>query len=115
MIDPHPPGGLLGRVGRLGDDRRHRLAVILRLAHREERAIGMSRPEPPGRLRQVGGGDDQANARNVERIGDLHAENSGACHVQLNEANVERLREPEVGDVALRAADAFDPADAPGG
>ena len=67
VVDADEPGRLLGGVERLGGDGGHRLAVVLRLADRQHRPIAPLRPEPRHRLRQVGGGHHEPDARDGER------------------------------------------------
>ena len=58
-------GRLLGGVLRLGRDGRDRLAVVLRLADGEDRPVAELRPEARHGLGQVGGGHDEAHARDL--------------------------------------------------
>ena len=67
VVDPDEARGGLRRVAGLGRDRRDRLAVVVRLADREDRAVDELRPEPRHRLREIGRGDRQAHAGDLER------------------------------------------------
>ena len=67
VLDADEAGGLLGRVLRLGRDGGHGLAVVLRLADGEDRAILELRPEPRHGLGQIGGRHDEADARDLRR------------------------------------------------
>ena len=54
VVDPDEARRLLGRVERLGRDRGDRLAVVVRLADRDDGPVAELRPEPRHRLGQVG-------------------------------------------------------------
>ena len=61
-IDPHETRGLLGCVECLGGDRGHGVAVELRLADREHGSVPQLWAEARHRVREVGGGHDEADA-----------------------------------------------------
>ena len=66
VLDPHERGSLFGGIEGLGRDGGDRLAVVVRLADGDDGAVPELRSEPRDRLRQVGGGEDEANAGHGE-------------------------------------------------
>ena len=66
VVDPDERGGLFGGVEGLGRDGGDRLAVVVRLADGDDRPVPELRSEPRDRLRQVGGGEDEADAGHGE-------------------------------------------------
>ena len=78
---------------------------------RVERAIDELRPEPRHRLRQIGGGDRQANAGDLERGARVDGDDPGAGAVEADELDVERVVEPDVGDIRLPSGHPVETAD----
>ena len=109
--DPDERGRLLGRVRSLGGDRRDRLAVVLRLADGEDRAVAPLRPEARHRLRQVRGGHDEPDAGHGQGRARVDRPDPGARRIERDELDVEHVVEVEVGDVRLLAGHALDAAD----
>ncbi len=95
------PGRLLSGVAGLGRDRGHWLAVVFRFAHGEDRAIAPLRPEPWHRLRQVGGGHHEPDARHGHRGRRVDRADPGARDVKGHEFDVENVIDREVRDVRL--------------
>ena len=115
VLDPDEPGGRLGQLAGVRDDQRHGVAVVLGLAHREDRPILVLRPVPGHGLRQVVRGHDEVDAGQGERLGGVDAQDPRPGAVQRHQLRVERIRDREVREVLLGARDAVDAADAVGG
>ena len=111
-LDPDEPGGLLGRVLRLGRDRRDRLAVVVRLADGDDRAVLPLRPEARHRLRAGRRRSDGADAGHGQRGARVDRDDPRPRVVDRHELDVQLAVEMDVGDVRLLAGDPVEPADA---
>ena len=106
-------GRLLGRVEGLGRDRRHRLAVVLRLADREHRPVASN----CGPKRGIGCGRSAAvmhepDAGHGQRGASCRSRRSAPARTSSgHELDVERVVEVDVGDVRLLPGDASEAAD----
>ena len=111
--DAHEARRLLGGILRLGGHRGHRLAVVLRLADGEHRAVLELGPEARHRLGQVGGRHDEVDARHgAARRSASMASDARVGDGQRHELDVQLAGQVDVGDVALPAGDARVAADA---
>ena len=104
--DPHGRRAGLGRIERLGRDRRDRVAVVFRLARREHRAVPELGPEARHRLRQVRRGEHEAHAGYLERLGRVDAQDASPGAGEGHELDVQGVLEVDVGRVRLVAGDA---------
>ena len=114
VLDPDEAGRLLGGVVGLRGDRRDGLAVVVGLADREDRPILELRAEARHRLREVGRGDREADAGDLEGGARVDGDDPRPGAVEGHELRVEDVVEMEVGHVRLPAGDPVEPAD-PGG
>jgi hypothetical protein len=114
VFDVHENGGLLGGVLRVGGHGRHGLPVVLRLVHRQDRAVLELGSEARHGLRQIGRGHDQPDAGHLSGRARVDRDDPGARTVERDELHMEHVREVDVGHVLLLARDALLPADARG-
>ncbi len=114
VLDPDEPSRLLGRVLRLRRDGGDRLTVVLRLAGGQDRPIDELRSEPGHRLRQVGGGHHESDARDGQGGARVDGDDPSPGTVEADELDVEDVFEVDVGDVGLAAGDPIEAADAGG-
>ena len=105
-------GRLLGGVERVGGDGRDRLAVVLRLAHREDRSILELGPEARHRLGQVGRGHDQTHPGHARRGSRIDAHDAPPRAVERHQLGVEHVRQADVRHVLLQPRDPLLPPDA---
>jgi len=114
VLDLDEARGFLGRVLRLGRHRGHGLAVVLRLTHGDDRAVGELGPEARDRLGEVRRGHDQADAGHLLGGARIYGDDPGMRAVKRDELDLEHVLEPDVGHVLLAAGDPADAADAVG-
>ncbi len=112
VLDADEADGGLCRILRLGGDGCDGLAVVLRLADREDRPVAELGSEPGHRMRQVGRRHHQAHAGHPERLADVDPVDPGAGTVEGHELHVERVLDMEIGDVGLAAGHPVEPAEA---
>ncbi len=104
-LDPHPASALLGRVEGLRGDDGDGLAVVVRLAGREDGPILPLRTESRHGLRQVGRGHDEPDAGDGEGGARVDRDDPGSGAVEPHELGVENALEAEVRHVGLAAGD----------
>ena len=102
---------LFGGVEGLGRDGGDRLAVVVRLADGDHRAVPELGSEPRDRLRQVGGGEDEADAGHGEGGRRVDRDDPRPRDIDRDELGVEDAIESKVGDVDLASGDPVEPAD----
>ncbi len=102
-LDADERGRLLGELAGLGGDGRDRVAVVLRLADGQHRAVAQLGPEARHRRRQVVGRHDEPDAGEGERARGVDAADAGARGVDRDELDVEDVLEAQVRDVRLPA------------
>ena len=115
VLDPDEPGGFPRGVEGLGQHGGNRFPVVLGLAAGEERSVGMAGTEAGHRLRQIGRRHDGPHSGHAHRLGRVDRADASAGTVEMDELDVERVVESQVGNVLLCSGDALDPADAPRG
>ena len=114
VLHPDEPGGGLGQVAGVGDDQRHRIAVVLGLADRKDGPVLVLRPVPGHGRRQIVRRHDQVDAGQGERRGGVDPQDPGPRAVQGHQLGVQRIRDREIREVPLGAGDAVDATDAVG-
>ena len=83
----------------------------LRLTDCEQRPVGVAGTEAGDRLRQVGGRHHGHHAGHQLRSALVDRSDAGARAVEMDELDVQRALEPDVGYVALLSGDALEPTD----
>jgi hypothetical protein len=102
-------------VERLGGDRCHGLALVLRLADGEDGSIAPLWPEPRNRLGQVGRRHDEPDTGDRQRRRRVDRVDPRPGDVDGDELHMERVGVGQVGDVLLLPGDAGTAADPGGG
>ena len=115
VLHAHEPGGRLGQLARVGHDQRDGIAMVLRLADRQDGPVLVLGPEAGHGLRQVVRRHHEVDAGQGERPGGVDAQDPRPRAVQRHQLRVEGVRDREVREVPLRSRDAVDAADAVGG
>ena len=108
VLDLHLPGCLFGSILRLGRDRRDRLAVVLRLADGDDRAVDELGSKARDRLGQVRGRHDEPDAGHPLGGTGVDRDDPSARDRQRDEPDLQDVLQPDVRDVLLTAGDAAD-------
>ena len=96
----------------LGDHDGHGLAVEFRLTDCEQGPVGVAGAEAGDRLRQVGGRHHGHHAGHQLRSALVDRSDAGPRAVEMDELDVQRALDPDVGYVALLSGDTLQSTDA---